>query len=142
MDAPIVVYCGSGHRSTIAMTILRSYGYTNVRSLKGGFGELGGRRLPAAGGVVAMDNAFNAFLGSMVAYNTTGLEATNLALIEDPPPFLLDVRQPEEAETNGHIEGAVLIPLRELGQNLSTCCPASTPRSSPTAAAAGGRPSP
>jgi rhodanese-related sulfurtransferase len=36
--APIVVYCGSGHRSTIAMTILRSYGYDNVRSLVSGFG--------------------------------------------------------------------------------------------------------
>ncbi|UCC50965.1 MAG: rhodanese-like domain-containing protein, partial [Anaerolineaceae bacterium] len=38
LDAPIVVYCGSGHRSTIAMAILWSYGYTDVRSLKGGFG--------------------------------------------------------------------------------------------------------
>jgi rhodanese-related sulfurtransferase len=36
--APIVVYCGSGHRSTIAMTILWSYGYTDVRSLRGGMG--------------------------------------------------------------------------------------------------------
>ena len=38
MDAPIAVYCGSGHRSTIAMTILWSYGYNDVSSLKGGFG--------------------------------------------------------------------------------------------------------
>jgi rhodanese-related sulfurtransferase len=37
LDAPIVVYCGSGHRSTLAMTILWSYGYTDVQSLKGGF---------------------------------------------------------------------------------------------------------
>ena len=37
-DAPIVVYCGSGHRSTMAMTMLWSYGYNDVRSLKGGFG--------------------------------------------------------------------------------------------------------
>jgi rhodanese-related sulfurtransferase len=36
-DAPIVVYCGSGHRSTLAMTILWTYGYTDVHSLKGGF---------------------------------------------------------------------------------------------------------
>ena len=39
LDAPIVVYCGSGHRSTIAMTIFWSYGYTDVHSLKGGFGD-------------------------------------------------------------------------------------------------------
>ena len=38
LDAPIVIYCGSGHRSTLAMAILWSYGYTNVHSLKGGFG--------------------------------------------------------------------------------------------------------
>lgn len=37
LDAPIVVYCGSGHRSTLAMTILWTYGYTDVLSLKGGF---------------------------------------------------------------------------------------------------------
>jgi rhodanese-related sulfurtransferase len=37
MDAQIVTYCGSGHRSTIAMTILWSYGYSDVHSLKGGF---------------------------------------------------------------------------------------------------------
>ena len=36
-DAPIVVYCGSGHRSTIAMTMLWSYGYEDVQSMKGGF---------------------------------------------------------------------------------------------------------
>jgi rhodanese-related sulfurtransferase len=35
-DAPIVIYGGSGHRSTLAMAM---NGYTDVRSsLKGGFG--------------------------------------------------------------------------------------------------------
>jgi rhodanese-related sulfurtransferase len=37
-DATIVAYCGSGHRSTMAMTMLWSYGYNDIRSLKGGFG--------------------------------------------------------------------------------------------------------
>lgn len=36
--AKIVTYCGSGHRCTMAMGILWSYGYTDVRSLKGGLG--------------------------------------------------------------------------------------------------------
>jgi rhodanese-related sulfurtransferase len=44
--APIVVYCGSGHRSTIAMTILWSYGYTDVRSLRGGWAPGSGRDIP------------------------------------------------------------------------------------------------
>jgi hydroxyacylglutathione hydrolase len=37
-DAAIVIYCGSGHRSTMALTILGAYGYSNLSSLKGGFG--------------------------------------------------------------------------------------------------------
>ncbi len=41
-----------------------------------------------------------------------------MALAEDPPPFLLDVREIAEVEEKGHIEGAVVIPLRELAQNL------------------------
>jgi rhodanese-related sulfurtransferase len=49
LDTPIVVYCGSGHRSTIAMTILWSYGYTDVHSLRGGFGGWASAGLPAIG---------------------------------------------------------------------------------------------
>ena len=37
LDAKVVVSCGFGHRSTMAMTILWGYGYTDVRSMKGGF---------------------------------------------------------------------------------------------------------
>ena len=37
-DASIVIYCGSGHRSTMALAILGANGYANVSSLKGGFG--------------------------------------------------------------------------------------------------------
>lgn len=47
-DTPIVTYCGSGHRSTMAMTILWSYGYTNVRSLKGGFNAYSEAGYPVA----------------------------------------------------------------------------------------------
>ena len=34
----IAIYCGSGHRSTMALTILGTYGYGDLSSLKGGFG--------------------------------------------------------------------------------------------------------
>ena len=129
-DTPIVTYCGSGHRSTIAMTILWSYGYTDVRSLKGGFAAWDDADLPTiapedivtdptAGAPTDLETAFATFLAGMTAYNTIGLDDLNLALGEDPPPFLLDVREPAELEENGHIEGAVNIPLRAVADNLA-----------------------
>lgn len=36
LDANIVVYCASGYRGGIAMTMLRLMGYTNVRNIAGG----------------------------------------------------------------------------------------------------------
>ena len=47
-ETPIVVYCGSGHRSTIAMAMLWAYGYDNVSSLRGGFGGWVDAGYPAA----------------------------------------------------------------------------------------------
>ena len=122
-SAPIVVYCGSGHRSTMAMTILDAYGYQDVRSLKGGFAAWVDADFPVLGGTpadptAALDGAYQSFLAGMKSYNTISLDALNTALAEGPQPFLLDVREVSEAEENGYIEGAILIPLRELGQNL------------------------
>lgn len=54
----------------------------------------------------------------MEKYNTLGLEAFAEQLAEEPKPFVLDVRQTNKPEEKGQFEGAVLIPLRELGQNL------------------------
>ena len=36
-DAPIVCYCGGGGRSALSADALQRMGYTNVRSLAGGF---------------------------------------------------------------------------------------------------------
>ncbi|MCD6426255.1 MAG: rhodanese-like domain-containing protein [Anaerolineales bacterium] len=38
MEAPDEVYCSSGHRSTTAMEMPLSYGYSNITSLSSGFG--------------------------------------------------------------------------------------------------------
>ena len=128
VDAPIVTYCGSGHRSTLAMTMLWSYGYTDVKSLKGGFGAWAEAGYPvaavdstasmAAVGDGELNAAFQIFLDDMEAYNTIGLDALNLAMVEEEEFFLLDVRQPGELEENGWIEGAVNIPLRELADSI------------------------
>lgn len=117
-DASIVVYCGSGHRSTIAATILWSYGYTDVGSLKDGFGGWVGSGYAIVGGAPDLDAAFSTFLADMEAYNTISLDGLNTALVENPP-FLLDVRNPSEVEGSGYIEGSVLIPLRDLANNLA-----------------------
>lgn len=39
LETATTVYCGSGHRSTMAMTMLCPYLYNNAESLKGGFGN-------------------------------------------------------------------------------------------------------
>lgn len=36
-DSKIVLYCGGGYRSALAADNLQKMGYTNVKSLKGGF---------------------------------------------------------------------------------------------------------
>ena len=117
-SAPIVAYCGSGHRCTMAMTILWAYGYTDIHSLKGGFGAWLEAGYPKIGGAPDLDAAYTAFLGGMVKYNTIGSSALNEQLAEEPPPFLLDVRQTDEVQEKGYIEGTVLIPLRDLMKNL------------------------
>jgi len=43
---PIVVYCAIGHRGAIAMTVLRLWGYTNVRSIRNGLGGWKAAGLP------------------------------------------------------------------------------------------------
>ncbi len=118
-DTHIVVYCGSGHRSTMAMAILWTYGYTNVSSLKGGFGGWTEAEY-AAVEYAAPDFAtpYADMLANMAGYNTVKADGLLVEMAEDQPPFLLDVRTTPELEENGHIEGAVHIPLAELAANL------------------------
>lgn len=125
-NAPIAVYCGSGHRSTIAMTILWTYGYQDVLSMKGGFAAWKDAGYPVVGGTVEevdiaslLDEGYSKFLANMVKYNTISLQDLNLAIAEEPPPYLLDVRNVPEVEESGHIEGAYLIPLKEIGKNYA-----------------------
>jgi rhodanese-related sulfurtransferase len=61
-----------------------------------------------------LDQRFQAFLAGTEAYGALGLAEFRDWLEDDPAPFVLDVRTPEEAQATGHIAGAVLIPLREL----------------------------
>ncbi|GAH31760.1 unnamed protein product, partial [marine sediment metagenome] len=65
-----------------------------------------------------LDAAYAVMLETMVKYNTIKADGLLEAMATDQPPFLLDVRTVEEVEENGHIEGAINIPLDQLAQNL------------------------
>ncbi|MGB2965613.1 MAG: rhodanese-like domain-containing protein [Anaerolineales bacterium] len=120
MTATIAIYCGSGHRSTMAMTMMFAYGYVDVTSLSGGFGGWVDAGYDVADGIAALDTNYTAMLESMVGYNTIKTADVLLAeMIEDQPPFILDVRSMEEVTESGHIEGTnAVIPLDELAQNV------------------------
>jgi len=86
-DAEIVIYCGSGHRSTMAMTILLGNGYTNVTSLSGGFGGWKGAGYATVGGIPTLKDTYGTMLNNMVAYNTIKTDALLVELTEDAPPL-------------------------------------------------------
>ena len=72
---------------------------------------------PAAASEADLDAAFETFLADMEAYNTISLESVNELLAEEPPPFLLDVRQSLEQE-QVRLEGSRHIPLGNLRSRL------------------------
>ncbi len=121
VTAPVAIYCGSGHRSTMAMTIMFAYGYADVTSLSGGFGGWAGAGFPVTGGNAALDTNYGAMLETMVGYN--GIKEADILLVEmaaDVPPFVLDVRSIAELEDGGYIDGASAhIPLDVLAQNTN-----------------------
>ncbi len=131
LNAPIVVYCKSGHRGAIAMVALGALGYTNVLNLAGGIGGWTGAGFevstemvePVAGAGAAIDAALAAAVDAYLSaipqgFGAVAVDAVSTELLENPP-FLLDVREATEWETDGYIEGAVNVPLRTLAQNLS-----------------------
>lgn len=131
LDDPIVVYCKGGHRGAIAMTSLQVLGYTNVRNLAGGFDGWAGQDYPVvmdempepvAGEMPDIDPALVETVSSYLAsvpqgFGSVSAEAVFTELVESPP-FLVDVREIGEWESNGYIEGAINVPLRTVAASL------------------------
>jgi rhodanese-related sulfurtransferase len=134
---PIVTYCGSGWRATIAMTALHGMGWENVKALKATFadwvaaGNPVGEGLPEPSMVastVEFDADMVAALEAMLQiygvkpYGVTDAETLNTALVEKPDMVVMDVRTAEEL-ANGVIDTGdvelVAIPLQELIAQLS-----------------------
>ena len=112
----IVVYCGSGHRSALALPGLVMLGYDNIINLGGGIGGWKTAQFPVEGWVdwnAVWVDFFNNLQPGFYAISAGDL---NAALV-DNPPVLVDVREAGELE-GGFIEGAIHIPVRDIMKNL------------------------
>lgn len=118
-DAPVVVYCASGHRGSIATLGMRMLGYTNVSNLAGGLNAWKAAKLPVAG-AFDMPAVIGAFLTALPAdqgFYSTAPAKLNEMLV-DSNPFILDIRAASELETTGIIAGSINIPMRDVLKNL------------------------
>lgn len=125
--APIIVTCGSGVRSPMAMEALQLLGYTNVKNLQGGFGAWKAANLPiktdgqpaapVAGMAPTLEKELVAALDKWFTALPDGYNNVAPAAINDQmkatKATLIDVREPSEFAT-GYIEGFVNVPVRTL----------------------------
>jgi rhodanese-related sulfurtransferase len=134
-DQPIVSVCAVGHRGAMAMVTLQLLGYTNVKSLVGGFNAWKAANLPVATGTPtaptagkapevdkeladALDKYLNAQADVTPKWSNMSVTAVRDALALPTKPFVLDVRETTELADTGIIEGAVNVPLRTLVKSL------------------------
>lgn len=130
-DAPIVVYCAIGHRGALALTTLQLLGYTNVKSLSGGFNAWNAAKFPVVTGTPAapvagtaptVDKDLFAVLDKYLTSLPDGFSGIKPDAAKEQiaaaKPFILDVREASELTSAGYIEGAVNIPIRALTANL------------------------
>ncbi len=121
-DADIVIYCAVGHRGNMAATMLRILGYTNVLNQAGGFGAWSTAGLPieSAAPAAAFDLAglLDSYISNLPAnFNAIRAADLNVLLAEEPDTLLVDVRTADEF-ADGHLAGAINIPLIELTDHL------------------------
>ncbi len=134
--APIIAECGSGHRSAMVMMALNLLGYTNVRSLAGGFSAWKAANLPVASGtpvemktgqapVVDKDllTALDKYFSNLPDGWGTIAPAALKDLLATSKPFQLEVRETKEVADSGFIAGATNIPIRTLIKNLDKLPP-------------------
>jgi rhodanese-related sulfurtransferase len=128
LDAPIVVYCKSGHRGALAMTALQLVGYTNVRNLGGGIGSWKKAEFPVemaaapapetiSTPIVENEALFTAVHDYMAAipdsFYATSPAKVNESMVNAETMIIVDVRTAEEFG-KGYIDGAENIPMDQF----------------------------
>jgi rhodanese-related sulfurtransferase len=126
-DAPVIVYCASGHRAAISTAALQGMGYTNVRAFPAGYGaweaaqgEAGDVPEEVAASLEsdAVVTGVDEFLTNIPeGYLAVGNIDAFKDMLENTDVYLVDVRE-ESEYAEGHIPGAVNIPIRTLADNL------------------------
>ena len=132
-DQAILLYCGSGHRSSIASALLSELGYQNIKSISGGLGGWKAANLPivdgqpvaakASGATVDVNKDLLAALDTWVSsmpddFWAVSPTSASKAMAGESNPFMLDVRTAQEITDAGYIDGSVNIPIRDLAKNL------------------------
>jgi rhodanese-related sulfurtransferase/glyoxylase-like metal-dependent hydrolase (beta-lactamase superfamily II) len=93
-NVPVVVNCAGGYRSSVASSLLKSHGFTDVSDLIGGY---------------------NAWADSNIPHTLPAIDVKAAQVY--PNALLVDVREQNEWDA-GHIEGAVHIPMAHLPDRL------------------------
>ena len=125
MDAPVIVYCKSGYRAALAVAGLQLLGFDNVKAFGPSYAgwvdageETSTEAVTAVSlGPVSIDPALIAAVEDVYLLMPEGYlgvgDAAAMQAAIDAGAFVVDVREPGEY-AEGHIPGAVNIPLREL----------------------------
>lgn len=114
-DQMIVVYCASGHRAALATSALQVAGFSNARSFPGGY--------PAWDAAMMAEAAPDmiTLVGNYLTNIPEGFMALKVdafaELLDSADPLVIDVREASEY-AEGHVPGAINIPLRTLADNL------------------------
>ena len=131
-DQPVIVYCASGHRAAMANGILHMAGFDNARAFPPGYGAWAAAQETVAEAPAEVPAEVAAAVNSDFAvvmqtadmleaipegYSTAGAIEKFQEMIEATSPTIIDVRE-ESEYAEGHIPGAINIPLRTITQNL------------------------
>ena len=104
---PVVLYCESGYRSSIAASVVRAAGFSDVSDLKGGFHAWDAAGLPIAIGA-----------GDGIVGGTPHVSPRAAQALLDKGALLLDVRETEEWQSE-HAPASLLVPMGEVNGRLA-----------------------